>query len=56
MQHHNCDPTWENSAYVHTKFETINFNNLLSKHSVLMKLLLKVQRTIGNPIQFTELA
>ena len=35
---HICDPAWENSAYVHTKFDDffriLIFNNLLSKHSV----------------------
>ena len=33
----------------------MNFDNFLSKHSVSMKLLLIVELTIGNPIQFTEL-
>ena len=50
-----CDSAWVNSAYVHTKFDHIYFNNFLSKLSVSMKFLLIVQLTIGNPIQFTEL-
>ena len=32
----------------------LDFFNFLSKHSVSMRLLLRVQLTIGNAIQFTE--
>ena len=35
--------------------QNLNFNNFLSKHNVSTKLLLIVQLTNGNPIQFTEL-
>ena len=37
-----------------TTFLTLNFNIFLSKHNVSMKLLLIVQLTMRNTLQFTE--
>ena len=43
-----CDLAWENRAYVHIKFESLEVNNFLFKYTIYMQFVPLMQKSIYN--------